>query len=54
MRNDVDLCEIAKTYGKYRMYLTNGLNIWELTSRFWEIAKILVKWIKYMGHGLSI
>ena len=34
-------------------YLTNGLNIWELTQRFWEMAKIFVKWLKYMWHGLS-
>ena len=36
------------------MNLTNGLNMWELTQRFWEMAKILLKWLKYMGHGLSI
>ena len=54
MRNDVDLWEIAKIYGKWLKYLRNGLNMWELTWRFWEMAKILVKWLKYMGHGLSI
>ena len=36
------------------MYLTNGFNMWELTQRFWEMAKIFVKWLKYMRHGLSI
>ena len=28
--------------------------MWELTQRFWEMAKILVKWLQYMGHGLTI
>ena len=32
----------------------SGLNMCELTKRFWEMAKIFVKWLKYMGHGLSI
>ena len=34
--------------------MTNGLNMWEVTQRFWEMAKIFVKLLKYMGHGLSI
>ena len=54
MGNDVDLLEIAKTYAKWLKYLTNGLNMWELTMRFGEMAKIFVKCLKYMGHGLSI
>ena len=28
--------------------------MWELTQRFWEMAKIFENWLKYMGHGLSI
>ena len=35
-------------------YLTNGLNMWELTKRFREMAKIFVKWLRYIWHGLSI
>ena len=31
MGHDVDLWEIAKIFGKRLKYLTNGLNIWELT-----------------------
>ena len=54
MENDVDLWRMAKIYGKWHKYLTNGLNIWEFTQRFWEMAKIFVKWLRYMGHGLSI
>ena len=32
-------------------YLTNGLNMWELTERFWEMAKIFGKWLRYMRQG---
>ena len=39
---------------KQLKYLTNGLNMWELTQRFLEMAKIFVKSLKYMGHGLSV
>ena len=31
MGNDLDLWEMAKIYGKCLKYLTNGLNMWELT-----------------------
>ena len=54
MRNDLDLLEMAIMYGKYLKHLTNGFNMWELTLRFYEMAKIFVKWLRYMGHGLSI
>ena len=54
MGNNVDLWEIAEIYGKWLKYLTNGLNMCELTKRFWEMAKLFVKCLKYMGHGLSI
>ena len=52
MGNDVDLWEMATVYGKWPKYLTNGFNMWEL--RFWKMAKILLKWLRSMGHGLSI
>ena len=32
---------------KWLKYLTNGLNMWELTKRFG-------KWLKYFGIGLDI
>ena len=47
MGNDVDLWEKAKIFGKFLKYLTDGSNILEM-------AKRLVKWLRYMGHGLSI
>ena len=28
---DVDLCEVSKISGKWFKYLTNGLNMWEVT-----------------------
>ena len=40
--------------GKQLKYLTNGLDLWELNQRFWEMAKIFVNWLRYMGHGLRI
>ena len=44
----------AKIYGKWLKDFTNGLNMWELTLRFYEMAKFFVKCLSYMGHGLSI
>ena len=35
-------------------YLTTCSNMFELTQRFWEMAKRLVKWLRYMVNGLSI
>ena len=35
---------MARTYGKWLDFLTNDLNMSELTQRFWEMAKIFVKW----------
>ena len=54
MGNDVDLWEIAEICGKWFKYLTNGLDIPELTERFWEMDKKVGIWLRYMGSGLSI
>ena len=35
--------EMAQIYGKWLKHLTKGLNMWELTQRFWEMAKIFGK-----------
>ena len=45
---------MPKLCGKWLNYLTNGLNMWELTQRCWEMAKLFLKWLRYMGHGLNI
>ena len=42
---------MAQIYVKWLKYLTNGLNMWELTQRFGEMAKIFGKWFRYMWHG---
>ena len=54
MGNDVDMRKMAKIYEKWLKYLTNDLNMWEMTLRFWEMAKIFGKWLIYMGHGMNL
>ena len=39
--------EMLYVFDKRLNLLTNDLEIW-------EIAKIFGKWLRYMGHGLSI
>ena len=41
---------MAQICGKWLKYLTNGLHMWELTQRFWEMNKIFGKWLRYMRH----
>ena len=41
---------MAQIYMKWLKYLTNGLNMWELTQRFLEMAKIFGKWLRYLRH----
>ena len=43
-----------KYVGKSLNYLTNGLKKMENNLEIWEIAKVFVKWLRSMGHGLSI
>ena len=45
---------MPKICGEWLNYLTNDLNMWELSQRFWEMAKIFGKFLWYMDHGLSI
>ena len=57
--------KLIKICGNWFKYLTNGLNMWVLTQRSWEIATIFVKWLsiygtrlkslrpKYLGNGLD-
>ena len=42
--------EMIQIYWKWLKYLTNGLNVWELTQRFSEMSKIFGKWLRYMRH----
>ena len=55
------LWKMNQIYGKWLQYLTNGLNMWELTQRFWEMAKIFEKMaqiyearLKYYRYGISM
>ena len=52
--NDVDLWEMAQICVEmtwlFDKRLKNGKNDLEI----WEIPKIIGKWLRYMGHGLSI
>ena len=43
-----------KNVGKWLNYLTNGLKNVESDLEIWEMAKIFGKWLRCMGHGLSI
>ena len=54
LRNGYNMWEMTQICGKQLKYLGNGFNMWELTWRFLEMAKIFVKWLRYMGHFLSI
>ena len=53
MGNDVDMSEMAEICGKCQIldtrlkYVGNDLEIWEM-------AKIFRKWLRYIGHGLSM
>ena len=42
---------MAQIDGNWLKYLTNGLNMWILTQRFWEMAKIFGKWLRYMRYS---
>ena len=48
------MLEMAKIYGKWLKYLTNGLNMWELTQRFWEMAYTYEAVLKYFRYGISM
>ena len=58
---------MASMRGKRLKYLRNHITILEMTHEFdkrlknvendseiWEMAKIFIKWLRYMGHGLCI
>ena len=45
------MTQICGKWLKYMGNLTNGLNVWELTQRVWEMAEIFGKWLRYMRHG---
>ena len=52
--NDLDLWEMAQICGEMTKLLDKRRKNKENDSEIWEMAKIFGKWLRYMGHGLSI
>ena len=52
--NDVDVWEMAQTRGEMTELVDKRLKNVENDLEIWEIAKIFGKWLRYMGHALSI
>ena len=52
--------EMAKIFGKWQNYLTNGLINFEMISRFgkwlkfWELAQIYGALLKHLRYGISM
>ena len=40
-------------FEKRPKYLGNDVDLWQM-AQIWEMAKIFGKWLRCMGHGLSI
>ena len=54
MGNDVDLWEMAQICLAMTYLFDKRLKNVENDLEIWEMAKIIGKWLRYMGHGLSI
>ena len=54
MGNDVDLYEMAQICGDMAYLFEKKLKNVENDLEIWEMAKVFMKWLKYMGHGFSI
>ena len=52
--NDVDLWEMAQICGEMTSLFDKWLKNVENDLEIWEMAKIIWKFLRYMGHGLSI
>ena len=52
--NDLDLWEMAQICGEMAELFDKRLKNVENDCEIWEMAKIFGKWLRYMGHGLSI
>ena len=51
---DVDLWEMAQICGEMTSLSDKLLKNVENDLEIWEMAKIFGKWLRCMGHGLSI
>ena len=54
MGNDVDLWEMAQICGEMALIFGKRHKNVKIDLEIWELAKIFRKWLRYMGHGLSI
>ena len=52
--NDVDLWEMAQICGEMTYLFDKRLKNVENDLEIWEMARIFGKWLRYIGHGLSI
>ena len=52
--NDVDLYEMAQICGEMTYLFDKRLKNVENDLEIFKMAKIILKWLRYMGHGLSI
>ena len=52
--NDVDLWETSQIYGELTSLFDKRIKNVENGLEIWEVANIIGKWLRYMGHGLSI
>ena len=52
--NDVDLWEMAQICEEMTYLFDKLLKNVENDLEIWEMAKIIGKWLRCMGHGLSI
>ena len=50
----VDLWEMSQICGEMTQLFDKRLKNVENDLEIWEMAKIFGKWLRYMGHGLSI
>ena len=52
--NDVDLWEMSQICGEMTELYDKRLKNVENDLEIWEIPKIFGKWLRCLGHGLSI
>ena len=52
--NDVDLWEMVQRCGEMTKLFEKLLENVENDFEIWELAKIFGKWLRSIGHGLSI
>ena len=51
---DLDLREMAQICGEMTQLFDKRLKNVKNDLEIWEMAKTFGKWLRYMGHGLSV